>query len=63
MLFIHMSLADYKFTKEQQKVILENKSLLDTFLEVHFQIVPGAIEVKTTSTKYMAGCLRPLGFK
>lgn len=63
MSFIHMSLADYKFTKEQQKVILGNKSLLDTFLEVHFQIVAGAIEVKTTSTKYMAGCLRPLGFK
>ena len=49
---------EYKFTKKQQNLILENLDLMDTFIRVHTEIHHGKREVKNP-TAYIA---RSLGF-
>ncbi len=62
MVFLHTALADYQFDEKQKRKIIEVSKFTVKFVEVHSQILTGAIQVQTTQTRYMAGILRTLGW-
>jgi len=57
--FINESLELYDFTPQQKEKIHHTKKFLDKFLEVHLQL-PDNVQ---SDTKYMAKCLRSVGWK
>lgn len=57
MVALHNALNEYTFTEPQKKEILNNDQKKIQFLELDTQIKMGAVEIRTTKTRYVASIL------
>lgn len=60
--FLHTWLTQYEFSDDQKRKILESDKLKLKFIDIHTQILVGAIKVETTKSRLMAWNLRQLGW-